>query len=118
MHSYNLEGAGTDEHRYSAQTDRSLSVYGFQHKSTKKQVYAIWMDEGIPLNTNTLKMETFSFTNAIFENPVFVEILTGGVYEIPASQWSKKGNTTTFKNIPVYDSPILIADKSLIKIGK
>jgi hypothetical protein len=116
MHSYNMEGAGTDVHRYSAQTDRSLSVYGFQNKSTKKQVYAIWMDEGIPLNTNTLKMETLSFTNANFENPVFVDILTGGVYEIPAGQWSKKGNTTTFKNIPVYDSPILIADKSLIKI--
>jgi hypothetical protein len=47
---------------------------------------------------------------------VFVDILTGGVYEIPASQRSKNGNTWTFKNIPVYDSPVLIADKSLIKI--
>ncbi len=117
-HSYNLEDAGPNTHRFSNQTDRSLSVYGFQHKSTKKQVYAIWMDEGIPFNTNTLKTETFSFTNANFENPVFVDVLTGGVYEIPPGQWSKKGNTTTFRNIPVYDSPILIADKSLIKIGK
>lgn len=116
MHSYNLESAGPDEHRFSNQTDRSLSVYGFQNKSTKKQVYTIWMDEGIPFNTNNIKMETFSFTNANFENPVFVDMLTGGVYEIPVSQWSKKGNTFTFKNIPVYDSPILIADKSLIKI--
>jgi hypothetical protein len=118
IHSYNLEGAGSDEYRFSKQTDRSLSVYGFQNKSTKKQVYAIWMDEGIPLNTNTLKMETFSFTNGNFENPVLVDMLTGVIYEIPAGQWSKKGNTITFKNIPVYDSPILIADKSLIKIRK
>lgn len=115
-HSHNIEGAGENKHIYSKQTDRSLSVYGFQNKSTHKQVYAIWMDESIPLNTNTLKMETFSFTNANFENPVFVDLLTGGVYEIPSNQWSKKGNTFTFKNIPVYDSPILIADKSLIKI--
>ncbi len=115
-HTHNMEGAKNDEHRFSKITDRSLAVYGYQNKETKKQVYTIWMNEGVPLNTNTLKMETFSFTNGNFENPVYVDMLTGGVYEMPASQWSRKGNTYTFRNIPVYDSPILIADKSLIKI--
>ena len=115
-HSFNVDGENIEKHRYSKQTDRSLSVYGFKHKETQKQLYAIWMDESIPLNTNTLKLETFSFTNGNFENPVFVDMLTGRVHEIPADQWSKKENTITFKNIPVYDSPILIADRSLIKI--
>jgi hypothetical protein len=72
------------------------------------------MDENIPTNSNSMKVQTFSFSNGNFEIPVFVDIVSGTVYEIPSSDWSKKGNTYTFKNIPVYDSPILIADKSLI----
>ena len=116
--SYNIAGAGPDQHCYSKGTDRSLAVYGYRDKATKKQLYTIWIDDYIPLNTNETRQLTLSFTNADFDTPVYVDIITGGVYEIPASSWSKKGNTYTFKNIPVYDAPILIAEKSLIKISE
>jgi len=56
---------------------------------------------------------SFTFTNASFDQPVFVDIITGGVYEIPAGQWKKTGTTYIFTDIPVYDAPILIADKML-----
>ena len=71
------------------------------------------MDETIPTDSNQTKLQTFSFTNGNFEAPVLVDVITGGVYEIPASNWSKKGSIYTFKEIPVYDAPILIADRSL-----
>lgn len=103
------------EVRYNKSTDRSLAVYGYEHKQSKKQVFTIWMDEYIPTNTNQTREVNFSFLNGNFEQPVYVDILTGGVYEIPATQWSKQANTYTFKAIPVYDSPILIIDKSLIR---
>lgn len=32
--------------------------------------------------------------------------------------WSKSGSVYEFNNIPVYDSPVLIADKSLLKFTK
>lgn len=115
-HTYNIKGAENGEHRYSYGTDRSLSVYGYEHKESKKQVYTIWMDESIPMNSNTGKLQDFSFSNANFENPVYVDILSGKVYAIPSDKWSKSGNTFTFKDIVVYDSPILIIDKSLLKI--
>jgi hypothetical protein len=111
---YNIAGAKPDEFRYSQTTDRSLAVYGFQHKVTRKQGYAVWMDESTPTDSNKTKLQTFSFTNGNFEAPVLVDIITGGIYEIPASNWSKKGGVYTFKEIPVYDAPILIADKSLV----
>ncbi|WP_291123480.1 beta-galactosidase [Flavobacterium sp. UBA6046] len=113
---YNIEGVGLNENRYKISTDRGVSVYGYEHKITKKQVYTIWMNESIPFNTNDIKEITFSFTNTNIENPVYVDLLTGKVYEIPTKQWSKKESTFTFKNIPIYDSPILITDKSLIKL--
>ena len=102
------------EVRYNKSTDRSLAVYGYEHKQSKKQVFTIWIDEYIPTNTNETREVNFTFLNGNFEQPVYVDILTGGVYEIPATQWSKQANTYTFKAIPVYDSPILIIDKSLI----
>lgn len=102
------------EVKYQKGTDRSLAVYGYEHKQSQKQVFTIWIDEYIPTNTNQTREVNFTFLNGNFEQPVYVDILTGGVYEIPATQWSKQANTYTFKAIPVYDSPILIIDKSLI----
>ncbi len=113
-HTRNIAGAAPNEFKYSQTTDRSLAVYGFRHKATQKQLYAIWMDDSIPTNSNQTKLQAFSFSNGNFETPVFVDLITGGIYEIPTRQWSKKGNTYTFKEIPIYDGPIVIADKSLI----
>ncbi|MBC7722350.1 MAG: beta-galactosidase [Pedobacter sp.] len=115
-HTHNITGASANENRFSAGTDRSVAVYGYRNKITKQQAYTIWIDETIPTNTNITKLLTLSFSNANFNTPVLIDIITGNVYEIPTSQWSKKGSTYTFKDIPVYDAPIVIADKSLIKI--
>ncbi|MEJ7586986.1 MAG: hypothetical protein WKI04_05435 [Ferruginibacter sp.] len=113
-HTYNIDGAAANEHSYSASTDRSLAVYGFRKKTSGKQLYTFWNDETIPTDNNATRLFTFSFVNADFDQPVLVDIITGGVYEIPVGNWSKKGNTYTFKNIPVYDAPVVIADKSLV----
>ena len=113
-HNTNLS-IGKDEIRYNKGTDRSLSVYGYEHKTTKKQVFMIWIDEYIPTDNNKTKDINFSILNANFSQSVYVDILTGGIYEIPENQIIKKGIVTTFKNLPVYDSPILIADKSVLK---
>ncbi len=97
-------------------TDRSLAVYGYRHKTSKLNIFTIWQDEAIPTNSEEKKNHNFTFTNANFEHPVYVDIITGEVFDIPASQWDKKDAKYTFRNIPIYDGPILIADKSLITI--
>ena len=97
-------------------TDRSLAVYGYRHKTSRFNIFTIWQDEAIPTNSMEKKNHNFTFTNAYFEHPVYVDIITGEVFDIPASQWSKNGTKYTFKNIPIYDGPILITDKSLILI--
>ena len=115
VHTHNIAGAGATEHRYSMGTDRSIAVYGYRNSTTQKQLYTVWMNESIPLNTNLAKPLTMSFSNANFDSPVLIDIISGAVYEIPAARWSKKGNTYTFKDMPVYDAPVVVADKSLIK---
>lgn len=104
------------EVKYSKSTDRSLAVYAYAHKNTKKQLFALWVDEYIPTDSNRTRDIDFTVLNGNFDQPVYVDILTGGVYEIPAGSWTKEGSKYIFKNIPVYDAPVLIADKSLINM--
>ena len=108
--------ANPDEVAYTKGTDRSLAVYGYRHATTKKQAYTIWADDGIPADTYQPRNLTFTFANGNFDQPVYVDLISGRVYEIPAAQWKKVGSQYTFTDIPVYDAPILIADKSLVQI--
>lgn len=101
---------------YTKSTDRNIAFYGYRHKKTQKQVYTLWIDEYIPSDSNKTKNVSFTIINGEFDEPVLVDIITGNVYNIPQNQWSKAGSTYTFKAIPVYDAPMLIADKSLIKM--
>lgn len=106
----------TEDVAMTKNTDRSLAVYGYRNKTSKLNIFTIWQDEAIPTNSQEKKNHHFTFTNANFEHPVYVDIITGNVYDIPVSQWSKIGPKYAFRNIPVYDGPILIADKKLLKI--
>lgn len=95
-------------------TDKeSMSVYGFQDKKTGTQLVALWLDGQNA--TNSFKTTSISITikNGNFKTPVWVDLMTGSVYEIPKTQWSKNGNGYTFQ-IPLYDSPVLLAEKSFM----
>ena len=99
---------------YATGTDRSVSMYGYRHKTSGKQAFTIWTDDYIPVESNKTQNLTLTFANANFDQPVYVDIISGAVYEIPATQWKKTGTIYTFTDIPVYDAPILIIDKSLV----
>jgi hypothetical protein len=101
---------------YTYNSDRSIAVYGYQQKGSKKRLYTIWRDEEIPRNDCVLTCQDFAFANSHFDNPIIVDIITGNVYEIPADRWYVEDKVAYFRKIPVYDAPILIADTSLIPI--
>lgn len=96
----------------------SLSVFGYQNLSTKKSLVAVWKDNKTPNNSFVTSPIDIKLENVNFNSPVYVDLLTGHVYEIPKNDWKKVDNQYTFKQIPVYDSPILIVDKSILKFKK
>lgn len=104
------------EVRYSVSSDRGFSVYGYEHAKTGKHIFTIWVNEYIPTDNNGTRNITFTVLNGNFGQPVLLDIITGGVYEIPAGLWKKEGNKFTFTEIPVYDAPIIIADRNLITL--
>jgi len=80
------------------------------------QLITLWFEGEVPNNHFDTRNIDVTVENANFNNPVWVDIFSGRIYEIPKSNWSKTGNRFTFSKIPVYDSPILISDRSNIKI--
>ncbi|WP_422082100.1 GH39 family glycosyl hydrolase [Ulvibacterium sp.] len=101
---------------YSLSSESSISVFGFRRKHFDNQAVAIWKDGEIPTNKNNTSSVDIEFAAGNFEAPVFIDLRTGDVFEIPAKNWNQMGTAYSFKNIPIYDSPILIADKTLINL--
>ncbi|HAZ02123.1 MAG TPA: hypothetical protein DCY97_08100, partial [Marinilabiliales bacterium] len=93
----------------------SISVFGYCNKTSGKQLVTLWLDENIPNNTFETQMVELIIENGNFKKPVWVDLFSGRIYEIPKANWGKTGANFTFR-IPVYDSPVLIADQSLITI--
>ncbi|BFP42662.1 hypothetical protein FGF1_35070 [Flavobacteriaceae bacterium GF1] len=101
---------------YRTDSSDSLSVYGFQSKNFDYQIVVIWKDSDIPNDSTEKSSVKFEFPKANFAEPVYVDMRTGAVYEILKTHWNKNGTYYEFLNIPIYDSPILIADKSLVQL--
>ncbi|MDR2117042.1 MAG: beta-galactosidase [Planctomycetaceae bacterium] len=93
---------------------RRAVTYAFRDKNTEARLIAIWFHLAIPSDTNELKPTKIVIEQGKLKNPVYVDLLTGGVYEIPKEQWNDDGNQQIFNDIPVYDSPVLIVDQSLV----
>ncbi|MEM9830358.1 MAG: beta-galactosidase [Bacteroidota bacterium] len=102
------------QYPYTVDSDSSLSLFTYRADYSGQQAVAIWMDGQTPTNSNAKTPMTFTFPTGQFNIPVLVDLRTGEVYEIPSSSWKKSGTNYTFSDIPIYDSPILIAEKNLI----
>ncbi len=97
---------------YSSTAKQSLSLFGYANRFTKQQIVTIWFDAEIPSDSNSYCEVEFTFPNAQFSKPVYVDLRTGFVYALPESAWERLGSVYHFRGIPIYDSPILIADQS------
>jgi hypothetical protein len=103
----------TPDFNYSTTSNESLSVYGYRHNSDNTSLVVIWLDGANATNSFNTKTVSITLENTTFKSPVWVDLMTGSIYDIEKSQWSKSGGNSTF-NIPLYDSPILITEKAFL----
>lgn len=105
------------EFAYTAETPDSceLSIYGYNRTEDETSVVTFWQQGKIPTDENVFVSCDFTFPQAKFKKPVYINMISGCVYEIPKKDWTKEGDVYHFHNIPVYDYPVVIADISLTK---
>lgn len=90
----------------------SLSLYAYKHDKTS--LIAIWNDSKEATNDFRTKPVDLTAENCTFKEPVWVDLMTGKIYEIPSSQWKNRADNCHFSKIPIYDSPVLICEKNFI----
>lgn len=97
-------------------TDRSVSVFGYEHRASGTQAVALWFDDTVPDDDIDTIPVDFTVYQGMFDEPVIVDLRTGDVSEIADDDYEASGTVYEFTSIPSYDSPVLVADRSLIPI--
>ncbi len=99
---------------YESGPSRKMTVAGFKKENTS--VVMVWYKDQIP--SDNLKWDSVDLTikGTNFKDPVFVEMISGKIYEIDKTTLKNKGENTMFQRLPVWDSPIMIAERSQVNI--
>jgi len=99
---------------YATDSDRKLEVAGFSKADST--VVLAWFNDKLP--DNELSRDTIRLTikNVSFKDPVYVDILTGKVYELDAADFKIGPNQTTFLKLPMWDAPVLLAERKQVPL--
>ena len=62
----------------------------------------------------TTRPHVFKWTGAPLKDPVWVDLFTGRIYEFPRKDMLVHSNGVTFVNVPVYDSPCLLTERTVV----
>lgn len=93
---------------------RETVVYPFRQKGTGHPVLAYWDCSSHPENDNATTPVQVTVRGMKFADPVWVDIVTGAIYAIPAERIVSENGASKFKDMPVYDAPTLIVEKALL----
>lgn len=99
------------------QCAKAAACYAYQHKPGGQQLLVFWDKSAVPSNGNATVRATLTLAKGSFKEPVWVDTLTGGIFELPKERMSVEGEKLVFKDIPVYDAPAFITEKSLVMQG-
>lgn len=98
------------------QCSRAVAVFGHKDVKSSQQVCVFWDKSDVPSDCNDTVNATLTIRGGSFREPVWVDTITGGVYAIPEEKIIVEAGKVIFKDIPVYDAPTFIADRSLLTI--
>ena len=106
------------ETRLTTTPGEELAAAAWRHHSSGAVVAAIWQNGAAPRESNDTTPTAISLEGVKFTDPVLADLLTGNVFAIPREHWSSDGAVVEFKHLPIYDSPVLVAERAALRIEK
>ncbi|MGB2822571.1 MAG: hypothetical protein WBF17_16425 [Phycisphaerae bacterium] len=97
-----------------AEPGEAISVFAYEKGAGGPQVVTLWRDGQMPTDGLSCSPVTVTVEAGRFDDPVYVDMLSGKVHQVPAARWSRDGGRCTFRQVPVGDWPVLIADRAVI----
>lgn len=95
---------------------RGLALSGYRRANDGAQVVALWFNDAPPAEANGVSLAEVTLKAGKFTDPVLVDARTSTVYALPRDRWTQTATAAVFRALPIYDSPILIAEKSTLRL--
>lgn len=100
---------------FTSDASNKLSVYGYRDIANGSAILPLWLHDDRPTDYNGTTAINLRIKGVTFKDPVWVDLRTGYVYDIPKSSVASENGVTNFTNLPVYDSPVLLAERNSIQ---
>ena len=101
--------------KHESDQSRPLTVAGFrQHGLTR---LLVWQHDRTPTDDLKWEITRLKVEGVAFKDPVYVELISGKVYALPPDSRQSTDNSVTFHGLPLWDSVIMIAERSQVPIG-
>ncbi len=91
------------------------TLRGYRNKETGQNLVVLWDSSGIPGDSFVTRPAQVVVKGLDIREPVWVDLVSGRIYEIPSDRIVHAGVFTIFKDVPCYDAPVLIAEKAAFK---
>jgi len=98
-------------------TTQKVSVLGCRRKDGAGQMVAVWFSGTVPSDSNATTPVDLVLAKGDFREPVLADLRTGLVRSIPGARISKGAKGWEIRGIPLYDSPVLIAEKAALPLA-
>jgi hypothetical protein len=98
--------------------DRTAAAFAYRNRTTGRGLAALWDGAGIPDDAWRTRPVQVVLRGLPIEEPVWVDLVSGRVYEIPADRIVRADGFTIYRDVPLYDAPVLVADRSLVPLAR
>lgn len=96
------------------QCEQPITWFAYRHEKAGSDVLVFWNGTTYPRDTNETLPATIRVEGGKLADPVWVDLITGRIYEIPADCKTLQEGKLVLTKIPTYDAPTLITDRSLV----
>ncbi|MBI5770339.1 MAG: hypothetical protein HZA93_21365 [Verrucomicrobia bacterium] len=104
------------DYPFTTTATRKTALTGYRSGPGATHIVAVWFNDAAPVDSNEVTTVDLTLSAGRFSEPVLVDLRTSTVYALPQANWSRTGGVT-LRNLPLYDSPLLIADRAALRLA-
>jgi hypothetical protein len=103
-----------EDYACTIECDQPITWFAYRHETAGSDVLVFWNGTTFPLDTNDTLPATIRVDGGQFTDPVWADLITGRIHEIPVECKSLAEGRMVLKTVPTYDAPAIIADRKLV----
>ena len=113
----NIQSNFKVDRRADPRDDRKRTLTSVRFVREGKTLRFLWFSDSRPSSLLEFDRISVRFPGKV-ESPVWVDMITGRVFEIPAESVKYENDHTLLSDVPMWDSPVMITDRLSVPMRK